>query len=1511
MPPTKKVGGNRAEIAGRAHLKCFRESNCQLAREYGVSEHAVRDIIIEYKDKMDEATAAAIMYYQDHPRPVQPAASNQAAAQQLQSAFAHNFAGSRHATHPAATGSVSAAAGTMPTAMPGRLDPALLHHDLEFFSMVAHLMQPRFGSSNPLIPIQVSNACGQAGPGDSLGGAPAVAISSQPTTVAFSAQVVQQQVTPNPASALLDEPVSDIEQRIRQRVRSSIDCNRISERVRAECLKSIGDCHRVGRQLFHSQGWPKYDIDVLLLDDQEWQKTHWIEFFIDAHLKDLDAKLIDLFRQIIGEQCIQSETDLRTRHSQIKFPLLVTSVLETLFTPLPGADVQIETNSDQHRSRLAGGGREGAARDGVCSQDDLSPQSPMDTGTEMNLPEAETILQEDVNNRIAEQQVQEGPDTSNENNEKSPSKRHRLESPKAASMLIPSAMDQDMANAQNCQVSKDLHGKVPNNAVLPHDMAGGNQESERPPDAASSLAVESGGTGESPFANADIAAVKVSTGSQASSVSLAILYKNYKSRLDKIHRNIPDTVIETVESIFHRNIPSSGELKFQKIAGAGSYGVVVQACVAKQTPVAFKIEFVYSRDESALKRELGVFQRRLRGQNSPFPQLVQVFANTKKEKASCSSIMVVFGGLSVLTMAIEYLDAWPQKVLADATKLYRKEKRVDDTTHELILQIMDSLLFLQSYRLAHLDIKHAHLYGRTNGSFVLVDWGLSRFVNQTYMPQARKRARQQQLDQLDLSADPVVTLPVPCADQSPSLVLGEESDGRPGTLVYRVPVPCATGDDLLMADAHAFGAILLTVPWEWRHQPEWRSTEKEVYALARGDYKDFENKLLLKLDKQASSDSRAAVSRRARAVHDTHHPVPAVFDDAFGKDILRLIYHLLRPDPKLRWDPIQMLSSAFARKHIPPLSLYHQLRFEGVRFPSKHLGGGRTQNPRLLLWIEGRGLETFNLLNDRAGDQTTSYGGLLQTLNTTKTPTCANDLSLHSIVVSASEVLNGTPCKDNPLQNFIDRGASGSFMRSSRKNPGTARAGNHSRPDRLGFRTNEQLVNGQTFSQVSMFARKDSMWGTEGSFCYDYTNAVLQCLTEEEQEQIVSPYSQRLPFEVYRILREQREEVLKQGFKDSEPKSRPCSITFCGCGDKNVNECDMFWLTEEDVDSCLRAYPNLGNPKTEQQYWEMPGTISVDKLERITVSKFFFNEGGSNNTAEQEKVVSLVRKNLETESCALLKAYFISHPNGTALLAGAKEVLAKTKFRECVHLNVAEGRRIINKGDESKMIAYFQDPAHPVAQLLAAVTDEIFPGFNVAVSKDRHGGDFREVAALNQMPTRNGEQLKKNMISRSVHQIVHVDTPPLSAKFGDEGALNVHRASLKQYVDGQGPVSIWVPLPEAGQTMTMVIYLGSSIRAVKLLAHCAKHFRSMQEAYFRVWPSASEDEFLKVWIGAGVLLMRNDKDQFEPTEAAAIACQLGDALAMHGVSSHGGTDEFGFRAFTSISKKVRDFICIR
>ena len=77
----------------------------------------------------------------------------------------------------------------------------------------------------------------------------------------------------------------------------------------------------------------------------------------------------------------------------------------------------------------------------------------------------------------------------------------------------------------------------------------------------------------------------------------------------------------------------------------------------------------------------------------------------------------------------------------------------------------------------------------------------------------------------------------------------------------------------------------------------------------------------------------------------------------------------------------------------------------------------------------------------------------------------------------------------------------------------------------------------------------------------------------------------------------------------------------------------------------------------------------------------------------------------------------------------------------------------------------------------------------------------------------------------------------------------------------------------------------------------------------RVQPGASDDEFLRVWIGANVLLMRNEL-QSSPAEAVSIPCSRGDVLLMHGLAVHGGTDELGYRAFTSMSKKVMQNKCL-
>ena len=134
MPKTIFV--NRAEIAGRAHLRSHEESNYQLAREYGIGETTVRDITKEYIDKRGEAIAAAEKYYQTHQRPTQPLASSGNAALRLQWA---QPAGNLHATlPPGATNLVGVAAWTMPAALQGPSNP-FVHHD-QFMSMAAHLI---------------------------------------------------------------------------------------------------------------------------------------------------------------------------------------------------------------------------------------------------------------------------------------------------------------------------------------------------------------------------------------------------------------------------------------------------------------------------------------------------------------------------------------------------------------------------------------------------------------------------------------------------------------------------------------------------------------------------------------------------------------------------------------------------------------------------------------------------------------------------------------------------------------------------------------------------------------------------------------------------------------------------------------------------------------------------------------------------------------------------------------------------------------------------------------------------------------------------------------------------------------------------------------------------------------------------------------------------------------------------------------------------------------------------
>ena len=264
--PQKKQAGKRAEIAGRAHIKYFNESNdCKLAAEYDIDESTVREIRKEYKDKMQEAIAAAERYYETH-QPTQPLASSGKmlansgnAAPRLQWAPP---ASNLHATlPPGATNLVGVAAGTMLAALQGPSNHILNEH--QFTSMSAYLL-----CSHPsiLIPtqIQVLSSYGQVEAGlRSIQGPPAsqsmLACGIQHhCTVADNVAARNQEAHTNCNQG---KP-TDIEQRIRERVLNQADTTRIINKLRLEGVTSISECKPATRMFFSRNGWEESDIDA-------------------------------------------------------------------------------------------------------------------------------------------------------------------------------------------------------------------------------------------------------------------------------------------------------------------------------------------------------------------------------------------------------------------------------------------------------------------------------------------------------------------------------------------------------------------------------------------------------------------------------------------------------------------------------------------------------------------------------------------------------------------------------------------------------------------------------------------------------------------------------------------------------------------------------------------------------------------------------------------------------------------------------------------------------------------------------------------------------------------------------------------------------------------------------------------------------------------------------------------------------------------------------------------------
>ena len=79
----------------------------------------------------------------------------------------------------------------------------------------------------------------------------------------------------------------------------------------------------------------------------------------------------------------------------------------------------------------------------------------------------------------------------------------------------------------------------------------------------------------------------------------------------------------------------------------------------------------------------------------------------------------------------------------------------------------------------------------------------------------------------------------------------------------------------------------------------------------------------------------------------------------------------------------------------------------------------------------------------------------------------------------------------------------------------------------------------------------------------------------------------------------------------------------------------------------------------------------------------------------------------------------------------------------------------------------------------------------------------------------------------------------------------------------------------------------------------------MKQAYIanRANPIDKDDTFERVWIGAARLFLQREYPG-EQIRALRILAKRLDAVLMHGLFAHGGTDEVGIRLFACYSCKV-------
>jgi hypothetical protein len=569
------------------------------------------------------------------------------------------------------------------------------------------------------------------------------------------------------------------------------------------------------------------------------------------------------------------------------------------------------------------------------------------------------------------------------------------------------------------------------------------------------------------------------------------------------------------------------------------------------------------------------------------------------------------------------------------------------------------------------------------------------------------------------------------------------------------------------------------------------------------------------------------------------------------------------------------------------------------------------KNPVVIVWDKTRGFDVLNLFDFIEGECVAFYMGRRRARMKNGAKRWPHNFSTHTINDDDNVSIDGTPDSELSVEVMADLCGAGALIGSSRRQYDThcATGANLSNPQGLPASAQRRqlfLMGGEELLAVPMHGLKPTRHGS--CLAWDYNWAAcgggMLAFTEEELEKAADHYLS-IPEHWKQIVETRRKEYLAQGFKDSRHASA-CSIRVCTCQQHSTT--DYFEFDQiQDGKLCLEMCGNLGIPKASDDYWEMPEDMSEKDLARISVRTDYFDlETGALDPTKREERRRSVQGILDTLGIVILVDFFATIHGGELLLSGAEASVQGLEFPNSVILNVPKRGKTPDHGDRTKRISSgIHDDNHPVARALDRVAEEYLPEFVVARGKDPGGVDCTERSVLNQQEIEHHKRLRDAGIPRSVHQVLHTDKEMYSSHGGSD-LEHMHRGNLAEFVSGRGPVSIWVPVPTTGESISLVGYLGSHDPALKLWVHMARHYAPMKEAYLhnRTDPKGKDDDFERVWIGAARLFLKREYPGREQIRALRIPAKRFDAVLMHGLFSHGGTDELGLRFFACYSSAV-------